>query len=137
MTFKHVATSVSGGSPSSFRGTSPDPNSTVCENGRQTLDSQRKREGEGGGGREKEREGEGGVGAFERDGERQREGPRTSGLVSQAEADVDCPWKAKMKVISQKVFIQSFCKSQFPDQSVNLSFVVTNIKNKLTDLCGN
>jgi len=35
--------------------------------------------------------------------------------------------------ISQKVFIKSFCKSQFPQKSVNVSFIIT----KLTDLCGN
>ena len=39
--------------------------------------------------------------------------------------------------ISQKVFIKSFCKSQFPHESANFSFTITNIKNKLTDLCGN
>ena len=31
---------------------------------------------------------------------------------------------------------EPFCKSQFPHESVNLSFIITNIKNKLTDLCG-
>ena len=39
--------------------------------------------------------------------------------------------------ISHKVFLKSFCRSQFPHKSVNLSFIITNIKNKLTDLCGN
>ena len=34
------------------------------------------------------------------------------------------------------VFIKSFCKSQFPHKSVNLSFIITRMKNKLTDLCG-
>jgi len=38
--------------------------------------------------------------------------------------------------ISQKVFIKSFGKSQFTHKSVNLSFIITNIKNKLTDSCG-
>ena len=40
-------------------------------------------------------------------------------------------------LVSQKVFIKLFCKSQFPHQSVNLSFIVTNMKDKLTNLCGN
>ena len=39
--------------------------------------------------------------------------------------------------ISQKVFLKSFCKNQFPHKSVNLSFSITNVENKLTDLCGN
>ena len=39
-------------------------------------------------------------------------------------------------LISQKVFIRSFCKRQFPHKSVNLSFIITNVTNKLTDLCG-
>ena len=43
----------------------------------------------------------------------------------------------RLKVISQKVFIKSFGKSQFTHRSVNLSFSITNLKNKLTDLCGN
>ena len=38
--------------------------------------------------------------------------------------------------ISKELFIKSCCKSQFPHKLVNLSFVVTNIKNKLRDLCG-
>ena len=39
--------------------------------------------------------------------------------------------------ISQNLFVKSFCKSQFPHKSVNLSFSITNVKNKFTDLCGN
>ena len=39
--------------------------------------------------------------------------------------------------ISHKEFITSFCKSLFPDELVKLSFIITNIKNRLTDLCGN
>ena len=39
--------------------------------------------------------------------------------------------------ISQKVLITLFCKSRFPHTSVNLSFVITNVQNKLTDLRGN
>ena len=40
------------------------------------------------------------------------------------------------KFISRKVLMKSFCKSQFSYKSVNIFFVITNIKNKLTDLCG-
>ena len=36
--------------------------------------------------------------------------------------------------ISHKVFLSSFCRSQLPHKSVNLSFTITNKKNKLTDL---
>ena len=39
--------------------------------------------------------------------------------------------------ISQKSFIKSFGESQFPHKSVNLSFIITNIRNRLTDLGGN
>ena len=41
------------------------------------------------------------------------------------------------KFVSQKASIESFCKSQFPHEFVNLSFIITYIKNELTDLCGN
>ena len=39
-------------------------------------------------------------------------------------------------LISHKVLIKSFWTSQFPHKSVNLSFIITNIKNKLTFFCG-
>ena len=39
--------------------------------------------------------------------------------------------------ISHIVILKSFLKSQLPHKYVNLSFAVANIKNKLTDLCGN
>ena len=39
--------------------------------------------------------------------------------------------------ISQNGFIKSFCKSRFRHKSVNLSFIITNTKNKATNLCGN
>ena len=32
---------------------------------------------------------------------------------------------------------KSFCKNQFPHKSVKLSFIVTNLKDRLTDLCWN
>jgi hypothetical protein len=38
---------------------------------------------------------------------------------------------------SQKLFIRSFFKRQFPHRSVNLFFVQVAMKAKLTDLCGN
>ena len=39
--------------------------------------------------------------------------------------------------ISHKVFLRSFRRSQLPHKSVNLFFTITNVKYKLTDLCGN
>jgi len=42
-----------------------------------------------------------------------------------------------MGIISHKVFLKSFRRTQVPHKSVNLSFSVTNTENKLTDLCGN
>jgi len=36
-------------------------------------------------------------------------------------------------LISHKLFMNTFGKSQFPHKSVNSSFVIANIKNKLTD----
>ena len=35
------------------------------------------------------------------------------------------------------MFITSFSKSQFPHKRVNLSFIITDMNNQLTDLCGN
>ena len=43
-------------------------------------------------------------------------------------------WQLGGGLISQKVFVKSFRKSQFPHKSVNGSFLITNIKNKWTDL---
>jgi hypothetical protein len=40
-------------------------------------------------------------------------------------------------LIAHKLFLKSFCGSQLPLKSVNLSFPITNIKKKLTDSCGN
>ena len=40
-------------------------------------------------------------------------------------------------LISHKVFFKSFCRSQLHHKSVNLSFTIASIKNKLTDFCGN
>ena len=41
------------------------------------------------------------------------------------------------ELISQKVFIRSFRKSQFPHKFVNLYFILVIINDELTDLCGN
>ena len=35
------------------------------------------------------------------------------------------------------IFLKSFCKCQLPHKSVNISSIITYIKSKLTDLCGN
>ena len=37
-------------------------------------------------------------------------------------------------LLLQNVFTQSFRESRFPHKSINLSFIITNTKNKLTDL---
>ena len=34
------------------------------------------------------------------------------------------------------MFVKKFGKSQCPQKFVNLSSIITNIKNKLTDVCG-
>ena len=47
------------------------------------------------------------------------------------------PVTAHRYFISPKVFLKSFCRSQLPSKSVNLSFTINDMKNKLTDLCGN
>ena len=39
--------------------------------------------------------------------------------------------------ISQKVLIKSCCRSQFPHKFVNFYFILSMMKDKLTDLCGN
>ena len=47
------------------------------------------------------------------------------------------PAKQPHGLISQRVFITSSDKSRCPHKSVDLSFTILKIKNKLTDLCGN
>ena len=39
--------------------------------------------------------------------------------------------------LSHTVFSRSFCRSQLPHKSVNLSCTITRIKSKLTEFCGN
>ena len=41
------------------------------------------------------------------------------------------------KLISQKVFTKSFCKSQFPHESVNLFFALVRMKDTFTNLYEN
>ena len=41
-----------------------------------------------------------------------------------------------LELISHKVFLKSFCKSQLPNKSVNLFFILVIVKDKLTDLWG-
>ena len=49
-----------------------------------------------------------------------------------------CPGAVGVRnVIPLKVFFKSFCKSQPPPKSVNLSFTITAIKNESTNLCAN
>jgi len=57
------------------------------------------------------------------------------GEEREASASEAGPWPHG--IISQKVFIKSFCKSQFPYKSVYLFLILVIIKNKLMDLCGN
>ena len=48
-----------------------------------------------------------------------------------------CHHHAEALDFSPKVFIKSFCKSQFLHKFVNLSLIITGTENKLTNLCGN
>ena len=47
------------------------------------------------------------------------------------------PAHGRRHLISHTVLIQSFCNSQIPHESVTFSFIITNMKNRLTNLCGN
>ena len=49
----------------------------------------------------------------------------------------DCHPVSRSILISHKVFLKSFCRSQLPHKSVNLSFTITHTKNKLKNLYGN
>ena len=40
-------------------------------------------------------------------------------------------------LIPQKVFITLFCKSQLPQKSVDLSFIIIDTKNEMMASCGN
>ena len=39
--------------------------------------------------------------------------------------------------LRERLFIKSFCKSQFPHKSVNLFFILVKMRDTLTHLCGN
>jgi len=45
-------------------------------------------------------------------------------------------WCCSRDFISHKVLLKSFCKSQFPHNSVSISFILAIEKIKLTDLWG-
>jgi len=45
--------------------------------------------------------------------------------------------RLKWGIISQKVFTNLFCKSEFPHNLFNLSFMLVITKDKSMDLCGN
>ena len=58
---------------------------------------------------------------------------------SEADAGSTVRWAGqgwRGDLTSQKVLIKPFCISQPPHKSVNVSFTITNMENKLTDLCG-
>ena len=61
-------------------------------------------------------------------------GSEQQGLVLRGHAH---PEGTGGEFISLKVSSKSFCRSQPPPKYVNLFFSITNIKNKLTNLCGN
>ena len=64
--------------------------------------------------------------------------PRRSRRMSvRIDASRDAPSPYLNGFISDKVFSKSYCRSQLPHKSVHLSFSNADIKNKLTDLCGN
>jgi len=62
-----------------------------------------------------------------RDGVHHRQNPRWGDGTSHT---------VTYSLISQKVFIKSFCRSQFSHKSGNFSFIITYTKDVLTDLCG-
>ena len=43
----------------------------------------------------------------------------------------------RRRAYSHQSSFKSFCRSQLPHTSVNLSFSISNTKNRLTDSCGN
>ena len=64
------------------------------------------------------------------------------GAGSESESERECegcaaPPPRHPAFISQKVFIELFRIGKFPHKSVKSSFIITNVKHKLTDLCGN
>jgi len=55
-------------------------------------------------------------------------------MVETRSKDLKAGHETNASLISQKVFLKSFCKSQFPHKSVNLFFILVIVKDKLTDL---
>ena len=47
------------------------------------------------------------------------------------------PAHSPAELIPHIVFLNSFCRSQLFNQSVNMSLTITNMMDELTDLCGN
>ena len=52
-------------------------------------------------------------------------------------AGISGPGEGVTKLISQKVFIQSFRKSQFPHKFVNMFFILVEFTDKMTNWWGN
>ena len=62
-----------------------------------------------------------------------------SGFIQCGGAESSASRESSARIISQDVYKVVLQKSlsQFPHESVNIFFAITDIKNKLTDLCGN
>ena len=46
-------------------------------------------------------------------------------------------WEGGWDVISQRLFIKSFCKSSFPHKFVNKFFILVIMKDTMRNKCGN
>jgi len=53
------------------------------------------------------------------------------------ESDAPRSRRFRDMLVSHKASINSFCKNQFPQKSVNLFFRLVTMRDKLRDLCGN
>ena len=60
------------------------------------------------------------------------------GFSSWCSTIIRAPWTAPMmigfSVMSHKIFLKCFCKSQFPHKPVNLFFILVIVKDTSTDL---
>ena len=56
---------------------------------------------------------------------------------NRAPYQVTSPWLCLSPSLLYKSVHNVVLQSQFPHKSVNLPFIITNMKNKLTNLCGN
>ena len=72
--------------------------------------------------------------ARERESERARERESERASARERQRDGAREDAAERDLVSQKVFINSFCKSQFPHRSVNLSFILVVIR-KMSRIC--